>query len=152
MITLQIKTTTTPENRMEFIQTLQSLIEPILKEKGCKGISVLTDIINENSFVVEEKWATLGDYDLHQKADSLAVLLGAITCLCDPDKLDFITLFQADIGKDFHYLSRRTSDDLRNISGKSKIDSTRIGHLYLDGNEHPEVHTGSTTVIDPSVK
>ena len=50
MIIVIITMTARPEKRKEVMQTLLSMIEPTLQEKGCLSYQVFQDIDDENVF------------------------------------------------------------------------------------------------------
>ena len=76
-----------PEKSLELKQTLQSLIKPILNEKGCLGYDVFENIVNENSFCLVERWDTQKNLRNHHKSDQFAVLMGTRSLLSEEPKL-----------------------------------------------------------------
>jgi heme-degrading monooxygenase HmoA len=65
-----------PEKRKEVMQTLLSMVEPTLQEKGCLSYQVFQGIEDENVFSMIKEWETLEDLDHHIKSDRFGVLLG----------------------------------------------------------------------------
>lgn len=91
MIVFQVETSTSSENRMELLQTLQTLVEPIRAEEGCEGVLIMKDLINDSRYIISEKWQAQGDLDVHLRSEHFSVLLGALNCLCEPGQLEFCT-------------------------------------------------------------
>ena len=76
MIVVKIILNVLADKQLEITQTLVSLIEPVGREKGCKGCSVFCDIQDKNRFCLIEEWQTSEDLDLHIKSHMFGVLLG----------------------------------------------------------------------------
>ncbi|MGD8949095.1 MAG: putative quinol monooxygenase [Desulfobacterales bacterium] len=56
MVIFSMKMKALPEKFFELKQTLQALIEPTRKEKGCLSHYVFQDIENENNLCLFEMW------------------------------------------------------------------------------------------------
>ena len=76
MIIARITMAARPEKRKEVIQTLLSLIEPTLLEKGCLSYQVLQNIEDEDVIILLKEWKTREDLDHHMRSDRFGVLLG----------------------------------------------------------------------------
>jgi quinol monooxygenase YgiN len=81
--------TVSPEKRRELCQTISSLLGPVKRERGCLNYHFYEEAEDENSFVLIGEWETPGDWNNHLTSNSLAVLLGSISLLCDCSHLDF---------------------------------------------------------------
>jgi quinol monooxygenase YgiN len=76
-----------PEKRKELSQTLQSIVEQVRKESGCRHAGFYQAVENENDFLVIEEWATQKDSDEHLQSDIFTVLLGAGSLMCRPPEI-----------------------------------------------------------------
>lgn len=94
MITVKITLKVLPEKKLEVMQTLLSLIEPVGKEQGCKSYSVSCDIDDENSFFLLEEWETREDLNHHIKSSRFTVLLGIKILLQKPLKIQVYNVAQ----------------------------------------------------------
>lgn len=92
MIVVRIVLNALADKQLEITQTLLSLIEPVGREKGCKGYSVFCDIHDRNRFCLIEEWQTREDLDLHIKSYRFGVLLGTKILLSKPLKIMIYTV------------------------------------------------------------
>ena len=76
MIIVRITMTGRPEKRKEVMQTLLSMIEPTLQEKGCLSYQAFLDINNENVFSLIKEWETRKDLEKYMRSDRFGVLFG----------------------------------------------------------------------------
>ncbi|MGD8262872.1 MAG: putative quinol monooxygenase [Desulfobacterales bacterium] len=76
MVIFSMKMKALPEKFFELKQTLQALIEPTRKEKGCLSHYVFQDIENENNLCLFEMWQSQVDLDEHLRSDQFTVLVG----------------------------------------------------------------------------
>jgi quinol monooxygenase YgiN len=83
------RVTVYPENRIEFCQTIQSLLAPIRSEKGCLMYSFYQEAGDENSFVLIGEWETRADWDEHLLSNDFAVLLASVMLFGRRPDLDF---------------------------------------------------------------
>jgi len=81
--------TVRPEKRKELCQTITSLIDPVKREKGCLNYGCYEETDDGNTFVLISEWETPDDWNNHLYSNSLAVLLGSISLLCDISHMDF---------------------------------------------------------------
>ena len=84
MIVIKIILNVLANKQLEITQTLVSLIEPVGREKGCKGCSVFCDIQDRNRFCMIQEWQTSEDLNLHIKSHKFRVLLGTKFLLSEP--------------------------------------------------------------------
>jgi quinol monooxygenase YgiN len=78
-----------PENRKELFQTIEPLLDPIRREKGCLAYRFYVDATDENSSLLIGEWETKADWTNHLRSRDCAVLLGAIAVLSSPAGIDF---------------------------------------------------------------
>lgn len=89
MIVNTARVTVRPENRMELLQTIWSLLEPIRREPGCLMYRFYEEAGEENSFVLIGEWETREVLDKHLRSDNYAVLHGSIMILGIDSNIDF---------------------------------------------------------------
>ena len=92
MIVVKIILNVLADKQLEITQTLVSLIEPVTREKGCKGCSVFSDIQDKNRLCLIEEWQTREDLDLHIKSNRFGVLLGIKPLLSTPLNIQIYTV------------------------------------------------------------
>ena len=92
MIVTSMKIRVKPDNRKEFLQTLNSLMERIRGGKGCIGYNLYQDSDSENDFIIVQEWETQADLNEHLLSDRFGVLLGALDILSDTPEIRFNTL------------------------------------------------------------
>ena len=89
MIINTTRITVGPENRKELFQTIEPLLDPIRREKGCLAYRFYVDATDENSSLLIGEWETKADWTNHLRSRDCAVLLGAIAVLSSPAGIDF---------------------------------------------------------------
>jgi quinol monooxygenase YgiN len=94
MIVSSTKISVPSENRKEFLQTLNLLIDRIRHDEGCIRYSVYQDVVNQNVFIFIEEWKTQADLDKHLESEKFCVLLGALKLLSDTPEIKFGKLAQ----------------------------------------------------------
>ena len=92
MVIVRITLNVLPEKRLEFTQTLLSMIDPVRKETGCLAYTVFSTIENKNHFSLLEEWQTREDLDHHIKSHRFGVLLGLKSLLFEPLKIQIVTV------------------------------------------------------------
>ncbi len=92
MIIVRILFNVFPEKRLEFTQTLLSLIEPTGKERGCLTYTLFCNIEDRNCFNLLGEWETREDLDKHIGSNRFGVLLGSKALLCKPLEISFFTV------------------------------------------------------------
>ena len=96
MIIVRITMTARPEKRKEVMQTLLSMIEPTLQEKGCLSYQVFQDIEDENVFSLIKEWETREDLDHHMRSDRFSVLLGTKILLTEQQNIQIHTISHSE--------------------------------------------------------
>ena len=84
MVSFIMKMKAKPEKLLELKQTLQALIEPTRKAKGCLSHDVFQDIENDNNICLFEKWESQADLGDHLRSDRFNVLMGTKILLNQP--------------------------------------------------------------------
>jgi quinol monooxygenase YgiN len=85
-----------PEKQKEVLQTLLSMVDPPGKEKGCLSYGIFCDIEEKNVFNLISEWETRRHLDLHMKSDRFSVLLGTKSLLCEPMKIQILTVSDSE--------------------------------------------------------
>ena len=83
------RVTVPPENRIELLQTIWSLLIPIKSEKGCLMYRFYEEAGEENSFMLIGEWETQELCQIHLRSDNYAVLHGSIMVLGNRSDVDF---------------------------------------------------------------
>ena len=96
MIIVRITMTARPEKRKEVMQTLLSMMEPTLQEKGCLSYQVFQGIEDENVFNLIKEWKTLEDLDRHLRTDRFGVLLGIRILLNEQQNIQIHTISHSE--------------------------------------------------------
>ncbi len=96
MIIFRITMTARPEKRKEVMQTLLSMIEPTLQEKGCLSYQVFQGIEDENVFSLIKEWKTRKDLDRHLRTDRFGVLLGTKILLIEQQNIQIHTISHSE--------------------------------------------------------
>jgi quinol monooxygenase YgiN len=96
MIIVRITMTARPEKRKEVVQTLLSIIEPTLQEKGCLSYQVFQDIEDENVFSLIKEWETREDLEHHMRADRFGVLFGTKILLTEQQNIQIHTISHSE--------------------------------------------------------
>jgi len=91
--------TVRPEKRKELCQTISSLLDPVKRERGCLNYGFYEETDDANTFVLISEWETPDAWNNHLYSNSLAVLLGSISLLCDVSHLDFKLLSHITCGE-----------------------------------------------------
>jgi quinol monooxygenase YgiN len=97
-----------PYKQKEVLQTLLSLIDPLGKEKGCITCSIFCDIEDENVFNLISEWETRQQLDRYMRSHSFSVLLGTKSLLCEPLKIQILTVLDSG-GKEAVNFIRKTN-------------------------------------------
>jgi len=84
------------EKKMEVMQTLLSMIEPVENEKGCLGYDVFCDLEDSHVFSLIEEWKTREDLDHHILSERFSVLLGTKSLLAKPAEINIHTVSHSE--------------------------------------------------------
>ena len=92
MIIVRISMEALVEKKMEVMQTLLSMIEPVENEKGCLGYDVFCDLEDSHVFSLIEEWKTRENLDDHIRSEKFSVLLGTKSLLAKPLEMKIYTV------------------------------------------------------------
>jgi quinol monooxygenase YgiN len=92
MIDVTIKMSVPADKRMEVLQTIKSLLEPIRNERGCLSCYCCVDAEAENILILSQEWKTNEELAAHLKSDHFSILLGAMELLCIEPEVRFNTI------------------------------------------------------------
>jgi quinol monooxygenase YgiN len=96
MIIVRITMAARPEKRKEVMQTLLSMIEPTLQERGCLSYQVFQDIEDENVFSLIKEWETREDLDHHMRSNRFGVLFGTKILLTEQQNIQIHTISHSE--------------------------------------------------------
>ena len=64
------------EGRMNSVlRTIRGMLEPMRVQPGCLGVLCSRDIEDENMMILEERWETQKDLDVHLRSDWYRTIL-----------------------------------------------------------------------------
>jgi quinol monooxygenase YgiN len=92
MIIVGIAMTARPEKQKEVMQTLLSMIERTLQEKGCMSYQVFQDIEDEYVFSPIKEWEPRENLDRHMRSDRFGILFETKILLAEQQKLQIHTI------------------------------------------------------------
>jgi len=89
------RVTVPPEKRKELCLTINSLIDRIRNEKGCRTFRFYGEVGDQNSFSLISEWETLDAWDRHLTSNNFAVLVGSLRLLGNRSEVNFQVLSHA---------------------------------------------------------
>jgi quinol monooxygenase YgiN len=67
------------EGRMDgVLRTIRGMLEPMRVQPGCLGFHCSRDIEDENMMILEERWETREDLDVHLRSDGYRTILSLL--------------------------------------------------------------------------
>jgi quinol monooxygenase YgiN len=96
MIVLLTSLNVLPEKQKEVLQTLLSMVELPENEKGCQSYGISCDIEDNTVFNLISTWETRMHLDNHMKSERFSVLLGIKSLLCEPLKMQILTVSDSE--------------------------------------------------------
>jgi quinol monooxygenase YgiN len=81
--------TVSPENRKELCLTINTLLDLIRHEEGCRACRFYGEADDQNSFVLIGEWETRAAWNKHLNSEHFAVLLGSLRLLSNRTQIDF---------------------------------------------------------------
>jgi quinol monooxygenase YgiN len=87
--------TVRPEKRMELCLTINSLMNLIRSERGCRAFKFYGEVGDQNSFSLVGEWETREAWDHHLTSDNFAVLIGSLRLLSNRSEVNFKVLAHA---------------------------------------------------------
>ena len=88
--------TARPEKRKELLMTINSLLDPIRNQEGCRAYRFYGEATEQDSFMLMGEWETRNHWERHMHSEYFAVLLGSLELLSAEKRLDFKLLSQVD--------------------------------------------------------
>ena len=96
MILIKATMNVLPEKQKEVLQTLLSLIEPPGKGRGCLSYGAFNDIEDDNAFTLISAWDSREHLENYIKSNRFSVLLGINSLLCEPLKIEILTVSDSE--------------------------------------------------------
>jgi quinol monooxygenase YgiN len=84
------------EKQTEMMQTLLSMIEKAVAEKGCLSYEGFCDIDGKTVFNLIEQWQTREDLERHIRSEIFSVLLGTKSLLAKPLEMKIHTVSHSE--------------------------------------------------------
>ncbi len=88
-----------PDKRKELVITLNSLIDQIETEKGCKQYRYYREVRESDAFMLIGEWETRSDWDRHLRSENFTILQGSLEILGDGQGLDFKLLTRVGVNE-----------------------------------------------------
>ena len=123
MILIKTTMNVLPEKRKEVLQTLLSLIEPPGKGRGCLSYGVFNDIEDENTFTLISAWDTRQHLENHIKSNRFSVLLGTNSLLCEPLKIEILTVSDSEGIETVNSMRKKKTLIYQNSNGNELRDN-----------------------------
>lgn len=96
MIIVRIIINALPEKRKEVMQTLLSINKLPDNRSEYLSCCVFCDMDNENIFNLISEWKTRRHLESYIRSERFSVLLGTTTLLCEPLKINILTVSGAE--------------------------------------------------------
>ena len=77
------------ENRSELVQTILPLLGRVRGERGCLSSNLYQDVGDEGLSILIEEWNSQADWDIHLQTKERAIIMGAVSVLCNPQVVEF---------------------------------------------------------------
>lgn len=98
-VALEIKFKIWPTNRVEFLQTVDSLMTASSAEPGLRALDCFEQVGVENTFLWRERWLSEADLESRLETTTLETLMGAIGVLGELEALEILGPRQGLSGK-----------------------------------------------------
>lgn len=89
-VVLEILFRISPMNRVEFLQTVESLLSATAPTPGLDALSCFEQVGVENAFLWRECWGSLGELESRLQSSGIKTLLGAIGVLGELDQFEVL--------------------------------------------------------------
>jgi quinol monooxygenase YgiN len=89
--------TARPEKRKELLMTIDSLLEQIRNQDGCRTYRFYGEASTRDSFILVGEWETRSDWERHRRSEHFSVLLGSLELLSAEKRPDFRLLSHVDL-------------------------------------------------------
>lgn len=81
-----------PERRIDLLETIRGVLEPVRVERGCLSFRLYEDVENRDAFILVEEWKTQKDIESHIRTDHQRRLLALMDLLSEQPELQFNTV------------------------------------------------------------
>ena len=98
-LALEIKFRIRPTNRVEFLQTADSLMTASSAEPDLRALDCFEQVGAENTFLWRERWPSEKDLEARLETTTLKTLMGAIGVLGELEALEVLRHRRARSGK-----------------------------------------------------
>lgn len=89
-VALEIAFRILPMNRVEFLQTVDSLILSTGKTPGLSALNCFEEVGEENTFLWRECWNSQAELELRLQTGDIKTLMGAIGVLGDLERIEVL--------------------------------------------------------------
>lgn len=86
---LTIRMDVLAEKRIEFMQTIVSLVDAMKMEKGCARCYCCQNIEDENELILMQEWDTQADFEGYRKSGPFKILEGSLILLAKSHEMTF---------------------------------------------------------------
>jgi len=114
MISATLRMTVKDEKKVDVMETIRGMMEPIRVEPGCLKQHLYEDVEDKNTLAVVGVWKSREDLEKHIRTENFRNLLALMNYLSEPPELQFHTISQS--------------------AGKELIESVLLGNGYPDIN------------------
>jgi len=92
-----------PQKREELLQTIESLLKDLKKEKDLKKSSTHQEVNNPNVFNLVQEWQTNDALERYLKSEHFRILIGTLKVLCEESEIRY-RMVSHDMGELVHEL------------------------------------------------
>lgn len=92
--TLEINFSISPMNRVEFLQTVDSLMSSAHEATGIAARGCFEQVDKENTFLWRESWRSRGEAEERVQSGTIKTLLGAIGVLGELEGIEILSTHQ----------------------------------------------------------
>ena len=121
MIVVRMIMNVFPEKHKEVMQTLLSMIESPGKDSKYLSYGIFCDIENKNVFNLISEWKTRQDLDDHIKSYRFSVLLGTKSLLCEPLKIQILTVSHSEGIEAVNSVRKKETNFFHISAGKRRL-------------------------------
>ena len=80
---------TAPENRMNILKTIHTMLGPTNAQPGCLHCELFGSTQNDDQLLLLEKWDSQESLDQHIKSDEFRKVMAAMDSACEQPTVDF---------------------------------------------------------------
>jgi len=96
MIILILELKVSPQNRLNVLKTLHSMIGPTNANSGCVHCEVYSSSRNDDDLVLLEKWKTKTDLEKYILSDEFHHIMAAMDNASEPPEISFNTVSSSE--------------------------------------------------------